>query len=331
MKRVAKSRVARGLACALTLACLAAATSLSAQPYPTKPIRFIVPLPPGSALDVVARTLGDTISKKIGQPFTVENRPGANTNIATDVCAKAAPDGYTICLITYSLSLNPHLYPNMPFDVVRDLAPVTNLVNTYDVLLMSATVPANNLQELFAYSKANPGKINFGSLGVGGAPHLIPDWLARQAGVSWTHIPYKGSGDIIQALISGEVHLAYLTLGGPGTAANIKAGKIKVLFIYSKQRHPLIPDVPTFAEAGVPDYGFQGWWGLAAPARTPADILARLNTEFNDALRQPAVRERFQTMGLEPAGNSVEEFTRYVAEDQARGQRLVKATGARLD
>ena len=149
--------------------------------------------------------------------------------------------------------------------------------------------------------------------------------------VSWTHVPYKGSGDIIQALLSGEVHLAYLTLGGPGTMANIKSGKLKVLFIYSKQRHPQIPDVPTLAEAGVPDYGFQGWWGLAGPARIPADILGRLNAEFVDALRQPAVRDRFHAMGLEPAGTSVEEFTRYVAEDQVRGQRLVKVTGARLD
>lgn len=310
---------------------LLAAGPVSAQAYPSKPIRFFVPLPPGSALDVVARTLGDSVSRKIGQPFTVENRAGANTNIATDACAKAAPDGYTICLVTYSISLNPHLYPSMPFDVVRDLAPITNLVNTYDVLLMSATVPANNLQELIAYSKANPGKINFGSLGVGGAPHLIPDWLARQSNVSWTHVPYKGTGDIIQALVTGDVHLSYLTLGGPGTAANIKAGKLKVLFVYSKQRHPLIPDVPTMAEAGVPDYGFQGWWGLAAPARTPADALSRLNAEFVEALRQPAIRDRFHAMGLEPAGTTVEAFTRYVAEDHVRGQRLVKATGAKLD
>ena len=157
------NRLAKRLAAALALTCLAAAAPTPAQTYPAKPIRFIVPLPPGSALDVVARTLGDTISKKIGQPFTVDNRPGANTNIATEACAKAPPDGYTICLITYSLSLNPYLYPKMPFDVVRDLAPVTNLVNTYDALLMSATVPANNLQELLAYSRANPGKINFGS------------------------------------------------------------------------------------------------------------------------------------------------------------------------
>jgi len=322
---------AKGFVVFLALICLGAALPVSAQSYPAKPVRFLAPLPPGSAIDVVARTLGDTVAKKLGQPLTVENRAGANTNISTDACAKAAPDGYTICLITYSISLNPYLYPKMPFDAVRDLAPITNLVNTYDTLLMSAAVPANNLQELIAYSRANPGKINFASLGIGGAPHLIPDWIARQAKVSWTHVPYKGTGDIMQALLAGDVHLTYLTLGGPGTVANVKAGKLKVLFVYSRQRHFLIPDVPTNEEAGVPDYGFQGWWGLAAPARTPADILARINAEFVDALRQPAVRDRFHSMGLEPAGNSVEEFTRYVAEDQARGQRLVKATGARLD
>ena len=325
------NRTATSVASTLASTCIIAATAVCAQSYPAKPIRFLAPLPPGSAVDVVARTLGDTVSKKIGQPFTVENRAGANTNISTDACAKAAPDGYTICLITYSISLNPHLYPKLPFDPVRDLAPITNLVNTYDVLLMSAAVPANNLQELIAYSKTNPGKINFGSLGIGGAPHLIPDWMARQANVSWTHVPYKGTGDIMQALLAGDLHLTYLTLGGPGTAANVKAGKLKVLFVYSKQRHYLIPDVPTIAEAGVPDYGFQGWWGLAAPARTSAEILGRLNAEFVLALREPAVRDRFRSMGLEPVGNSVEEFTRYVAEDQARGQRLVKATGARLD
>lgn len=321
-----------------SVAAIVLAAVLSAQPgavqaqqYPTKPVRFLIPLPPGSAIDVFARTMADAVGRKIGQALVVENRPGANSNISTDACAKAQADGYTICLITYSVSLNPHLYSKMPYDTVRDLEPITSLVNAHDVMLMSATVPANNLQELIRYSKANPGKVNFGSLGVGGAPHLIPDWIARQSGVNWTHVPYKGPPEIIQAMLTGDVHLAYLTLGSAGALANVKSGKLKVLFINSQQRNALIPDVPTITEAGVPDYGFLGWWGLAAPVGTPKDIVNKLNAEFLEALRAPAIRERFVAMGLEPSGSTPEAFGKYLLEDKARGQKLVKVTGARLD
>jgi len=316
---------------ALATLLAAAATASQAQTYPSRPVRYLIPLPAGGAVDIVARTTGTAVTERTRMQFIYENRPGANTTLSTDACAKAPPDGYTVCLLTSSFSLNQFLYSKLPFDPVKDIEPITILVFNHEALLLNPSVPAGNIPELVAYAKANPGKINFGSVGTGSSTHLVPEWVSRQTGASFTHIPYKGIGEVVQAFMAGDIHMMFSSLGNPAFIANIKSGKMKALFVQSSRRVPVIPDVPTMAEAGVTDHGYRSWWGLAAPARTPRDIIQRLNADFAEALRASAVRERFAALSVEPVGNTPEEFARFMAEDRAGAERLVKASGARLD
>ena len=307
-----------------------AGAGIAQQAYPTKPIRFVLINPPGGALDLVARLTGNAAAERLGQPLIYDHRPGANTIVATDICAKSAPDGYTLCLITSNLSMNQYLYSKLPYNSIKDIDPVTNLVFLIEGLFMNNSVPANSLRELVAYSKANPGKINFGSVGNGSSGHLVPEWIMKHTSASFTHIPYKGFPALMQAFTVGEIHLMFFGLGNPNFVDNIKNGKMKALFL--TQRVPLFPDVPTMSEAGVPDHGFRIWWGLGVPAGTPKDIIGKLNAAFVGALRTPGVRERLAKLGgIEPVGNTPEEFGKFLAEDRARGERLVKASGVRLD
>jgi tripartite-type tricarboxylate transporter receptor subunit TctC len=322
---------ARTLSIFVAAACITVPLAGLAQTYPVKPIRMFVPLPPGGAVDVVARTVTNVVTEKTRMQFLQDNRPGANTIVSTDACAKAQPDGYTICLITSSLSLNQFLYTKLPFDYIKDLDPITNLVYPYEALVMNSSLPAKNLMELIAYAKANPRKLNFGSLGIGGAPHLVPEWINRQTGAGLIHIPYKGTTELYPALLNGDIHLIFFSLGNPGLLGDIKSGKVKVLFVEAPKRIALLPDVPTMAESGVLDHEFRSWWGMAAPAGTPRDVIRKLNVEFAEAVRSPAVRDRFAPLAIEPIGNTVEEFTKYLLEDRVRGERLVKASGARLE
>lgn len=308
-----------------------AAPVLAQQAYPNKPIRFVIPLPPGGAIDIVARTTGNLAQERLGQPFIYDNRPGANTIVATDICTKGAPDGYTLCFLTSNATLNQYLYSKLPYDFLKDLDPVTILVFPYEGLYLNASVPARTLKELVAYSKANPGKVNFGSLGIGGSPHLVPEWVARNTGGNFTHIPYKGLPDLMRAFHAGDIHMMFLALGNPTYLEMIRAGKMRVLFFPGNTRNPILPDVPTMSEAGVPDHGFKSWWGLAVPAGTPKDVVNRLHTAFVEAVRSPAVRQRFGPLGLEIAGNSPEEFRKFIRDDLPRGERLVKSSGARLN
>ncbi len=304
---------------------------LLAQSYPAKPIRMVLPLPPGGAIDIVGRTTGALVAERLGQPMIFDNKPGANTIVATDNCIKSPADGYNICFITSNLSLNQYLYSKLPYDYIRDLEPITNLVFPYEGLFLTASIAANNLRELVTYSKANPGKLNFGSLGIGGSPHLVPEWIARNTGASLTHIPFKGLPDLMRAFTAGEIHMFFLAVGNPGYVESVRAGRMKIMFFPGTGRNPIFPDVPTMAESGVPDHGFKSWWGMAAPKGTPKEAIDRLHAAFTEALRTPAIQQRFATMGLEIAGNSPAEFGRFMMEDRARGERLVKASGARLD
>ena len=312
-------------------ACLGAGASLAQQAYPARPIRMVIPLPPGGAIDIVARTTGAIAAERLGQTFVYDNRPGANTIVATENCTRAAPDGYTICFITSSLTLNQFLYSKLPYDSARDIEPITNLVMPYEGLFLSASVPAGTLNELVEYSKANPGKLNFGSLGVGGAPHLVPEWVVRHTGASFTHVPYKGIAEVMRAFAAGEIHMMFVALGNPGFIDNVRSGKMKLIFVSADRRSPSVPEAPTLSEAGVPDHGFRSWWGMAAPAGTPRDLIGKLHAAFVEALRSPGVRQRFLSLGLEVVGNTPEEFGRYIAEDRPRGERLVRTSGARLD
>jgi tripartite-type tricarboxylate transporter receptor subunit TctC len=304
---------------------------LQAQSYPVKPMRMVLPLPPGGAIDIVGRSTGAVVAERLGQPMIFDNKPGANTIVATDNCVKSAADGYSLCFITSNLSLNQALYSKLPYDYIRDLDPITNLVFPWEGLFLSASVPANNMGELVAYSRANPGKLNFGSLGIGGSPHLVPEWVAKNTGASLTHIPFKGLPDLMRAFTAGEIHMFFLSLGNPGYIENIKAGKMKVMFFGGDKRNPIITDAPAMSESGVPDHGFKSWWGMAAPRGTPKEIIDRLHTVFVQALRTPAIQERFATMSLDIAPSTPAEFAKFMLEDRARGERLVRASGATLD
>ena len=300
--------------------------------YPVKPIRYVIPLPPGGLVDVVARTITNPVADRLGQQFIYDYKPGANTIVATDNCVKGGNDGYTACFITSNLTVNPFMYSKLPYDYVKDIDPVANLVYPYEVLVMNPSVPAKTLRELVEWSRANPGKVNYGSLGIGASAHLVPSWIAQQTGASFTHVPYKSIPDVMRAFLAGEIHLTFLGIGNPGFIESIKAGKMIPLFFPGEKRNPMFPDVPTMAETGVPDHGYRIWWGLGVPAGTPREIITRLNAAFLESLRLPAVSQKLLAVGVEPSGNnSPEEFRRFMLEDRARGERLVKASGAKLD
>jgi len=299
--------------------------------YPVKPIRYVIPLPPGGLVDVVARTITNPAAERLGQQFIYDYKPGANTIVATDNCVKGSNDGYAACFITSNLTVNPFMYSKLPYDYVKDIDPVTNLVFPYEVLVMNPSVPAKSLRELVDWSKANPGKINYGSLGIGASAHLVPSWIAQQTGASFTHVPYKSIPDVMRAFLAGEIHMTFLGIGNPGFIESIKAGKMIPLFFPGERRNPMFPDVPAMAETGIPDHGYRIWWGLGVPAGTPREVITRLNTVFNESLRLPAVSQKLLAVGVEPGGNSPEEFRRFMLDDRARGERLVKASGAKLD
>ena len=304
---------------------------LLAQSYPVKPMRMVLPLPPGGAIDIVGRTVGGPVSERLGQPMIFDNRPGANTIVATDNCIKSSTDGYNLCFITSNLSLNASLYSKLPYDHIRDLEPITNMVFPWEGLYLSGSIPANNIRDLVAYSKANAGKLNFGSLGIGGSPHVVPEWIVKNTGASLTHIPFKGLPDLMRAFTAGEIHMFFLALGNPGYIENIKAGKMKVMFFGGDKRNPIISDAPSMAESGVPDHGFKSWWGMAAPRGTPREIIERLHAVFVEALRTAAIQQRFAAMSLDIVADTPAEFAKYIIEDRARAERLVKTSGARLD
>lgn len=318
-------------ALSMAAAGLVAAPLAHAQAYPVKPMRMVLPLPPGGAIDIVGRTVGGVVSEKLGQTMIFDNKPGANTIVATENCVKSPPDGYSLCFITSNLSLNASLYSKLPYDHLRDLEPITNMVLPWEGLYLTSDIPASNVRELVAYSKANPGKLNFGSLGIGGSPHVVPEWIVKNTGASFTHIPFKGLPDLMRAFTAGEIHMFFLSLGNPGYIESIKAGKMKVMFFGGDKRNAILPDVPSMAESGVPDHRFKSWWGMAAPRGTPKEIIDRLHTVFVDALRTPSVQQRFTAMSLDIVGNTPAEFAKFIVEDKANAERLVKTSGARLD
>jgi tripartite-type tricarboxylate transporter receptor subunit TctC len=302
-----------------------------AQPYPAKPIRYVIPLPPGGLVDIVARTIANPAAEKLGTQFIYDYKPGANTILATQQCVAGSNDGYTACFITSNLTVNQFMYSKLPYDYVKDIEPVTNMVFPYEVLLVNPTLPVKTLRDLVDYSKAHPGTINYGSLGIGASAHLVPSWIAQQTGASFTHIPYKSIPDIMRAFLAGEIHMTFLGIGNPGYIDNVKSGRMRALFFPGEKRNPMFPDVPAMSETGVPDHGYRIWWGLGVPAGTSKDIIGRLNSAFVESLRQPAVSSKLISVGCEPVGDSPEEFRKFMLDDRAKGERLVKASGAKLD
>ncbi|MBC9176414.1 Bug family tripartite tricarboxylate transporter substrate binding protein [Pseudoroseomonas ludipueritiae] len=301
----------------LTLAAPWAASPAAAQnrAYPTQPIRVIVPFSAGTS-DTVARLVGQKMSETLGQPLVVESRPGAGGNIGSEACARATPDGYTICLGTISShAINPSIFVKMPYDNLKDFAPITQLAAQPNALAVTNDLPAKNIQELITLLKANPGKYNYGSSGVGTSIHLAGALFSQLTGTEMEHVPYRGSGQIMTALLSGELPLAFDNFSSAWPFA--KEGKIRILGVTSATRSQTAPDIPAIAET-VPGFESLSWHGFFAPAGTPPEIVARLNKEAVAALKSDTVAARFRELGITPIGNTPEEFRTFIASETKR-------------
>ena len=318
------SRIARRVACGIALLVLAA-TSV-AQGYPVRPIRIIVPFAPG-APDTLARILGQQLGTQMGQSVIVENRPGANGLIGADLVAKAPADGYTILLTSTSYAVNPSTYKKMPFDPVRDLLPVINACGIEALILaVNPTLPVQTLEGLLLLAKRPDSNLSFGSPGVGNSLHLAGEMLNAIAGLKMVHVPYKGAGPAIAALVGGEIQVMFVT--PPLSLPHIRAGRLRPLAYTTGTRASFLPDVPTMAEAGLPAYQLDGGWFIVfAPSATPPDIVSRLEKEFSTALAQPAVRERLATLGLNPIGTTGAPLKLFVEEQIKKYAELVKLAG----
>jgi tripartite-type tricarboxylate transporter receptor subunit TctC len=307
---------------------LGLAASTSAQQYPVKPVRIIVPFPPGQATDILARLLADQLSKSLGQQFIVDNRPGAGGSLGTDAAAKAPPDGYTLVMATIAtFGINPSLYPKLGYDPLKDFAPISNLGLTPQTLVASPKSNFNSLKELVAAAKA--GELNYASSGNGSASHLTMELFRSAAGVKLNHVPFKGSPEAQTQVFSGEIPIMFDAI--PGVLAPIKSGKLKALGIASPKRSPFLPDLPTIAEQGYPGFEAVGWIGIAAPARTPEPILKMLQAEIAQALEQPDTKKRLSELAFIAVGDTPEQFAAFIKAENAKWAKAVKESGAKVD
>ena len=309
--------------------CLAAAQAL-AQSYPVKAVRVIVPYPPGGGNDTLGRLFAAKLGERLGQAFVVENRPGAGTMIGTEAAAKAAPDGYTILLSSIAThALSPNLYARVPYDPVKDFAPITLLGIAPTVLVINSELPARSLAELIQAAKAKPGSLAYASGGNGTPPHINAEVFKSVAGIDLLHVAYKGGGPALTDLIAGRVHLMLDTAAS--AMPHVRAGKLRALALSAPRRSPEYPELPTFAEAGVPQYDTNAWYSMHAPAGTPPEIVRRLNGELVAILKDADILARFKQLSTEPVGNSPEEFAGFVQAELEKYARIIKAAGIRLD
>ena len=310
----------------LIVAALAAAHigSATAQNYPTKPLRIIVPQSAGGSTDLVARPLAQKLADALGQSVVVENRPGAGSVIGTDLVAKAAPDGYTLLAVAASVTMSPSLY-KLPFDPVRDLAAISQLTSLPNILVVHPSLPVKSVKELIAFAQARPGQLNFGSSGVATGTHLSMELLMYMTGIRMVHIPYKGGSLNVNALIGGETQVNFSTIST--ALPHVETGRLRALAVSTAVRAAAAPEVPTIAEAGVKGYEYSSWIGLLAPAKTPPAILARLNAEAVKAIRTPEIKAILAVEASEPVGNSPAEFDAVMKSEVARWLKVVKAAG----
>lgn len=308
---------------------LISAALAQAQNYPTKPIRFVVPFPPGGSADALARLIGVRLAASLGQPVIVDNKPGAGGILGADSVAKATADGHTLLFANTNIAINPSLYKSLPYDTATAFAPVIHMVNVPNLLLVAEDVKASKVSELIALAKADPKGLNYASAGSGTFPHLAVELFKLHAGVSITHIPYKGAAPALNALLSKEVQVLSNDL--VSATQHVKSGKIKVLAITSATRSNVFPEVPTMAEAGLKDFVAVGWQGVMVPAGTPAGTISRLNTEINKVLNDPEVRNGLTGQGLDVVGGSVQQFADFVRRDTERWRPAVEASGAKVD
>ncbi len=306
------------------------ATEAAAQAFPSRPVKLVIPFPPGGSLDNVGRLIAQKLSETWGQSVVVENKPGAGGNIGADFVAKSTPDGYTVVMGALSThAVNPSLYPSMPYDARRDFIPISLVAITPNVLVVNASLPVNSLKELIAYAKANPGKLNFGSGSNGSAGHLAGELFKVETGTDVQHIPFKGGAPATQALLAGETQFMFDNLAN--AMAQLQGGRIKALAVTTAQRSKLAPDLPTMAEAGLPGFDISTWFGLMLPAGTPKDVVAKWNTDLVRVLGMPDVREKMLAQGADPTPMTSAEFSAFIDRELVKYARIVKASGAKVD
>jgi tripartite-type tricarboxylate transporter receptor subunit TctC len=322
-------RALRAVLCALACCGTTAAVAAEAA-FPVRPVRFIVPFAPGGSTDTLARTLAQRLSDAFGQQVVVDNRAGGNGNIGTEIVARAVPDGHTIVLgYIANLGIGPSLYASLPFDPLKDFAPVTLLAVSPNILVAHPAVPVKTVKELIAYTRANPQKVNYASAAVASLGHLAGELLNSSAGIRMQHVPYKGSGQAVIDLLAGQVQIMFS--GMSSVMPHIRAGKLRPLAVTGAQRSAATPDVPTIAESGYPGFEASAWYGVLAPAGTPKPVVARLNGEILRALKIPEVRERLENVGFEIVGGTPEAFGIYMKNEIAKWAKVVKASGVRAE
>jgi tripartite-type tricarboxylate transporter receptor subunit TctC len=315
----------------LLVALLASALPAAAQEWPAKPVRIVVAYPPGGGIDILGRQIADKLTAAWKQPVIVENRPGANTIVATEAVAKSAPDGYTVLLTSdATFSINPHLYAKLPYSTEKDFLPVTMLVLLQQLLIAHPSLPAGTLPELIALAKSKPGTINYASYGSGSQPHLAGEMLKYKAGIDLVHVPYKGISLAVPAVMAGEVQLTFA--GIASSMAPLKSGRIKALAIGGAKRSPLLPEVPTFAELGYPEVETHAWFGLFLPAGSPKEAVARLYADTRRILDDPEFRQKqLVDRGYEVIGSPPDVFSKFIETDRENRGRAVKISGAKAE
>ena len=313
-----------------TVLSVAAFTTAQAQGYPNKPVRIIVPYPAGGTTDIIARVAAQQLGERLKQPFVVENKGGANGAIGSAEVARAPADGYTLLMGTASThGINSAVYKSLPYDAVKDFAPVTIVASTPNIIAVHPSVPARNLQELLALAKAQPGKLNYGSTSLGGSPHMSAELLKMMAHIDMLHVPYKGAAPMLTDLMGGQVQVGFDNL--PSTINFVRSGKVRAIAVTTAQRWPGAPEIPTVAESGVPGYEVSGWFGLLAPAGTPPAVLKTIQQAIAEAVKQPEVNKQMLDLGALPVANTPEAFAALVQADVAKWREVVKTTGVKLD
>jgi len=321
--------ISRLLAALIATTAFAGAAVHAQQPYPSKPIRIVVPYPPGGFNDTLGRTLAAKFQEAWGQPAIVDNKPGANTVIGTDAVAKAAPDGYTLLVVAFPFAVTPSLIRNLPYDTLRDFAPVALCAQSPNVLVVNPGLPVKSVAELVALAKSQPDGLSYASTGNGSSNHISMELFKTLAGVKLVHVPYKGSAPAVVDLLSGQVQVMFDN--APNVMPQVRAGKLRALAQSGAKRSAVAPDLPTVAEAGVPGYEVTVWFGLVAPAGTPREIVTKLNGEVLRILAMPDVRERFLALGVEPLGSTPTEFATHIRVQMDKWAKVVKDAGVKAE